>query len=79
MIGARVSDCIEEASTAMDMPPALLMQTLGVGAEVKIRTPRFVIEIGGVRWPGYMSFAAIAELYFRAWAAIRTIDEKHGL
>src|SRR5438105_12807253 len=77
MIGARVSDCVEEARAAVNVPPTFLMEAFRIGTEIKISAPLLVIEIGGVQRPGDVSFATVAELELRTRAAIRTIDEKH--
>src|SRR5690606_12512357 len=69
---------IEEATAAIDMPPAFIMGAARIGACEQEVTP-FIIGKG--RWVGWtrnMRFARIGKFQFRAFhLAIRATDKKH--
>jgi hypothetical protein len=78
MIRRGIAQRVEKLSAAARMPPALGVNTLGIGAHVQEFRPRLIVEIGGLRGPYQVSLPAMSELYFRTIAAKGAGDEQHG-
>src|SRR5690606_23206284 len=69
---------VEEASAAVDVPPALEMDAAPVAPDEEVVLPGLVVEEGGVARPCDVRLAAIGELDLRPLGfAVGAMDQKH--
>src|SRR5258708_4280115 len=76
LVTGRVAREVEPASAAGHMDPSLVMNALGINAEIEIVGPDLVARLAKIR-PRDVRFAPANEFVFVAWTAPGTEDQKH--